>query len=256
MFKPEHFDELKKLVSGFNWELLISNPNSDLVQDWVAEVNGLLWEFDGPTSEDFQKKIGTLKNLWGGVNAGTLPNYDLNHDISDIKQFLKSKLVGMRREKEKILSGESVSDRKESLLKFGEPGKPGQPGGGGSVFIQAEHFNIAGGGKISADGGDYISTKGDKSPINVNYGTIKKPIAETMENIAKVMELVGKSQLKEDEKRQMIGNAEIVKASLIQPKPNKSILQQAWNGMQAAATIAGVTQLLQMIGTVVLPLLK
>lgn len=145
-------------------------------------------------------------------------------------------------------------------LKFGQPGKIGQPGGGGSVFIQAEHFNIVGNGRISADGGDYIvndnSTRGDNSPVHINYGTINESTAEAIENITKLMVKVGEAKLEEEEKRQLIGNAEIVKASLIQPNPDKNVLQKAWDGMQVAATIGGVAQLLQMIGAVVLPLLK
>lgn len=144
-------------------------------------------------------------------------------------------------------------------LTFGEAGKNGQPGGGGSVFIQAEHFNITGGGRISADGGDYIvndnSTKGDNSPVHINYGTINESTAEAIENITKLMILVGKSELNEKEKQQLIGNAEIVKASLIQPEPDKTILGKAWNGMQIASTVAGAAQLLQMVGQAVLPLL-
>jgi uncharacterized protein (TIGR02391 family) len=118
MFKPEHFDELSKLISSFSWELLISNPDSDFVQDWVAEINGLLWEFDSPSSDEFQKKIGKLKNLWGGVNAGTLTDYNLSHEVGDIKQFLKSKLVGMRREKDKILNNSVSISTPESNDKY------------------------------------------------------------------------------------------------------------------------------------------
>jgi hypothetical protein len=70
------------------------------------------------------------------------------------------------------------------------------------------------------------------------------------------MVLISEAQLKEEEKRQLIGNAEIIKASLIQPHPDKTILQNAWDGMQAASTIGGVAQLLQMIGIIVLPHLK
>ena len=57
MFKPEHFDELSLLLSSINWQSLVSDPNSDEIQDWIAKVHGILWEFDGPSAEDFQKKI-------------------------------------------------------------------------------------------------------------------------------------------------------------------------------------------------------
>ena len=155
---------------------------------------------------------------------------------------------------------ERPSSKTHPKMKFGEPGRNGQPGGGGSVFIQAEHFNISGGGKISADGGDHIinnnSTKGNNSPMHINYGTINESTAEAIENITKLMLLISDSQLDDKRKQQLIGNAEIVKASLIQPEPDRTILRRAWDGVQIASTIAGAVQLLQMIGHVVLPLLK
>lgn len=100
MFKPEHYDEMKSLLSEFDWQLMISDPNKDDVQEWVAKVNGLLWEFDSPSANEFQKKVDSLVNMWGGVKAGTLPNYDLNFDLNDIKQFLRIKVEGMRRLKD------------------------------------------------------------------------------------------------------------------------------------------------------------
>ena len=154
MFKPKDHDDFEKLISNFDWQSLAVDPNSDDVQDWVAKVNGLLWDFDSPSADEFQKKISWLVNMWGGVKAGTA-NSDLSYDIGLIKQFLRNKAEGMRREKEKILSGEKIGES-EPKLKFGELGQKGQPGGGGSIFIQAENFNMGGGGRISADGGDYI----------------------------------------------------------------------------------------------------
>lgn len=103
MFKPEDYDDFENLLSGFDWQSLISNPNVDNAQNWVAKVNGSLWDFDSPSANEFAKKIDSLVNMWSGVNAGTLPNYDLSYDVNDIKQFLRIKLEGMKREKEKIL---------------------------------------------------------------------------------------------------------------------------------------------------------
>jgi len=249
MFKPQHYDEMSELVSEFNWELLISNPNSDQVLDWVAEVNGLLWEFDGPSSEEFKKKIDSLKNMWGGVNAGTLPNYNLSQDVSDIKQFLKSKLVGMRREKEKINSKSNTSSQEKPLFKLGEAGLPGQPGSGGSIFIHAENFNMNGNGRISADGGGYVVQENE---VN-NLGTINIEISEVVNNLTKLTELVSESDLDEEDKRQLIGDIETVKAQSIKPNPDKTILKRSWQAVEVASSIAGAAQLIGMIGSFVLP---
>lgn len=105
MFKPKDYDDFEKLISDFDWQLLASNPHSDEVQDWIAKVNGILWDFDGPSSDEFLKKIAWLVNMWGGVKAGTV-NSDLSYDVGLIKQFLRNKAEGMRREKEKILGNE------------------------------------------------------------------------------------------------------------------------------------------------------
>ena len=59
MFKPEHYDEMKSLLSEFDWQLMLSDPNKDDVQEWVAKVSGLLWEFDSPSADGFQKKVNT-----------------------------------------------------------------------------------------------------------------------------------------------------------------------------------------------------
>lgn len=249
MFKSKDYDDFSNLISGFDWQLLESNPHLDAVQDWVAKVNGILWDFDSPSSNEFQKKISSLVNMWSGVKAGTV-NSDLSYDVGLIKQFLRNKAEGMRREKEKILSGDK-STTPEPKLKFGEPGQAGHPGGGGSIFIQTENFNINGG-RISADGGDYIVHSNELN----NFGTINHTIAETVKNITKLTNTVTQSNLDENEKRQLIGDIETIKAQIIKPTPDKTILQKVWDAVQVASTIGGAAQLLGSIGQVVLPLLK
>lgn len=250
MFKPQDYDDFDKLISDFNWQSLAADPHSDNVQAWVAKVNGILWDFDSPSADEFQKKISWLVNMWGGVKAGTV-NSDLSYDIGLIKQFLRNKAEGMRREKEKILSGEKMGGS-EPKLRFGEPGQNGQPGGGGSIFIQAENFNLAGGGRISADGGNYIVHQNELT----NFGTINQTVTETINNITKLTQAVSRSDLKETEKRQLIGDIETIKAQIIKPKPDKTILQKAWDAVQIASTIGGAAQLLGMIAPVVLNFLK
>ncbi|MCX6704559.1 MAG: hypothetical protein NTZ07_03915 [Candidatus Woesebacteria bacterium] len=100
MFKPEDYSEFKSLISSFDWNLLTQDPNTDPVQDWVASIYGILWEFDSPSAEEFQKKIKTLVNMWGGVRVGNFPSSVLEHDLSDIKQFLRIKAEGMKRLKD------------------------------------------------------------------------------------------------------------------------------------------------------------
>ena len=111
---------------------------------------------------------------------------------------------------------------------------------------------MAGGGKISADGGDYIVHQNELN----NFGTINQTLADTINNITKLTNTVNQSDLEEIEKRQLIGDIETIKAQIIKPKPDKTILQKAWDAVQIASTIGGAAQLLGLIGQVVLPLLK
>jgi len=176
MFKPKDYDDLDNLISGFDWQLLISNPNADGVQDWVAKVNGLLWDFDSPSANEFQKKIDSFTNMWGGVNAGTLPNYDLNHDVNDIKRFLRIKLEGMRREKEKVLSGDNtkLTEKKESISKpnFG-------------------NITISGGTVVFGDGAkitqvavrELVDALSEEIKEKVPESEEKKKVLQTLENI-------------------------------------------------------------------------
>jgi hypothetical protein len=246
--KQELVKELASLYQKLGVSRLYGFPNQKDSQEWIADVGSVLKNLD---EGDYQEFIRLSKTV--GLSE---IREERKKAAKEINQLLRRKVIEWKRYDFSSLDNENSQPK----LKFGELGQTGHPGGAGSVFIQAEHFNIVGNGRINANGGDYIindnSTKGHNSSVHINYGTINESTAEAIENITKIMVLVSKSQLKEDEKRQLIGNAEITKASLIQPHPDINVLQKAWNGMQVASTIGGVAQLLQMIRVIVLPLLK
>lgn len=174
----------------------------------------------------------------------------LNSGLDSAEAFLKTTLEEI--EIFGIVSQNKTDEPSIPSLKFGENGKNGRPGNGGSVFIQAQNFTVSGNGKISADGGDYIVHQNELN----NFGTINQVTAETINNITKLTHVVSQSELDEIDKRQLIGDIETIKAQIVKPKPNKTILQKAWDAVQIASTIGGAAQLLGMIGSVVLPLLK
>lgn len=250
--KQKLIQELISLHEKMSVERLIGYSRQQDAQDWLAEVAAIFKNLD---DGDHQEIVRLSKTI--NPTENRIKRTQAAHEIYN---FVRRKIAEYKRYDFNAEESPPPSSKIYPKLMFGEAGRNGQPGGGGSVFIQAEHFNITGGGRISADGGDYIvndnSTKGDNSPVHINYGTINESTAEAIENITKVMVLVGKSQLEEKEKQQIIGNAEIVKASLIQPEPDKTVLQKAWDGMQVASTIAGAAQLIQMVGAIVIPLLK
>lgn len=238
---------------------------TELIQKQIDEIDGLrsLHDAEDPkfkkwmqlTNAILEKKLPKNKaddfpsfhNFWPN-RIGPWDEEELKESLIQGLNDAEAYLQGLIEEIE-LLGEESDQNRNgEPKLKMGEAGSNGRPGGGGSIFIQAENFTISGEAKISADGGDNIS--------NIYYGTINQNTAEAIKKIAELMELVANSNLKENEKLQMIGDAEIVKASLIQPEPNKTILEKAWNGIQAASTVSGAVQLIQLISTFVLPHLK
>lgn len=211
-----------------------------------------------------EKKLGKKKSddfpsfseFWPN-HIGPWDNYELKDSLLKGLDTAEAYLNALVQEIE-ILGEESndnnpiSSSKTYPKLKFGEPGKPEQPGSGGSIFIQAENFTMTGNGRISADGGDYVVHKNELN----NFGTITQITAENINNLTKLTDLVGKSELAETEKRQLIGDIETIKAQIIKPTPDKSILQRSWEAIQIASTVGGAAQLLIMIGQYILPLLK
>ncbi len=220
-------------------------------------------EWEQLTNAIIEKRLGKEKknlndcNFWpnrvGPWEAEEL-RQALNEGLDSSEALIKALIQEIEIFGDETLSGNNPipSSKIYPKLKFGEAERPGQPGGGGSVFIQAENFTMNGGGRISADGGDYIVHQNELN----NFGTINQTIAETINNITKLTHTVSQSELDEADKRQLIGDIETIKAQIIKPKPDKTILQKAWNAVQIASTIGGAAQLLGMIGSNVLPLLK
>jgi len=140
-----------------------------------------------------------------------------------------------------------------SFIRNSQTARGGPDGGnggiGGSIFIHAENFNMNGNGRISADGGGYVVQENE---VN-NLGTINIEISEVVNNLTKLTELVSESDLDEEDKRQLIGDIETVKAQSIKPNPDKTILKRSWQAVEVASSIAGAAQLIGMIGSFVLP---
>lgn len=250
--KQKFVEELIKLYEDIDVNRLYAFPNQKDTQQWLSNVASLLKNLD---ESDYQEIVRLSKTV--GLSGS---REERKRAAQEINQFLGRKVAEWSRYDFSSLDSEDNSPK----IMFGEAGGPGQPGGGGSIFIQAQNFTLAPGGNISANGGDYIvhqnTTSGDNSSIQensgVSFGTIDQTTAETIQKITELMELIGKSELADEQKMQLLGNAEIVKASIIQPHPDKNILQKAWDGMQAASTIAGAIQLIQIIANSVLPHLK
>lgn len=222
-------------------------------------------QWDQITHAIIEKKLGKTKadnfpssyDFWPN-RVGPWGSEELKESLLKGLDIAEAYLNGLIQEIE--LLGEDTEGSNDLMqssktypkLKFGEVGKPGQLGGGGSVFIQAENFTMNGSGRITADGGDYVIHQNELN----NFGTINQTVAETINNITKLTYAVTQSKLSEEEKRQLIGDIETVKAQIIKPNPDKTILQKAWDAVQIASTIGGAAQLIGMIAPVIFSFLK
>lgn len=239
--KQKLVEELACLYEKLDVRRLYGFPNQRDTQQWLADVASVLKNLD---ENDYQELVRLGKTV--GLSGF---REERKKAAQEINQFLGRKVAEYKRYDFSSLDKE---EPRGPVLKFGEPGRAGQPGGGGSILIQAETFNMSGDGRISADGGDYIT---HQSKLN-NFGTINLTIEETVNNILKLTDIINKSNLDEAQKRQIIKDFRIIKTQITTSTPDKSILQKAWNAVQAASTIGGAVQLLGLIGQVVLPLLK
>lgn len=235
-------EELTNLCKKLDVARLYSFPRQEDTQEWLAEVAAVLKNLDEGDYQEFVKLSKVITPTEESRETRKKAAYE-------IKAFITRKVAEYKRYDFSSLDKEEPGG---PVLKFGEPGRAGQPGGGGSILIQAETFNMSGGGRISADGGDYIT---HQSKLN-NFGTINLTIEETVNNILKLTDIINKSNLDEAQKRQIIKDFRIIKTQITTSTPDKSILQKAWGAVQAASTIGGAAQLLGLIGQVVLPLLK
>jgi len=220
-------------------------------------------EWEQLTNAIIEKRLGKDKknlnycNFWPnriGPWEGEELKQALNEGLDSAEALLKALIQEVEILGEETLSNNSPfpSSKTYPKLKFGEPGRSGQPGSGGSIFIQAENFNMSRGERISADGGNNVIHLNELN----NFGTINQTIVEAVNNISKLTHIVSQSNLDETKKRQLIGDIETIKAQIIKPTPDKTILQKVWDAVQVVSTIGGAAQLLRSIGQVILPLLK
>lgn len=164
----------------------------------------------------------------------------LLHGLDCMKAFLETLI------REHELFGDEMQKEKgiEPVMRLGEAGRLGGGGGGGSIFIQAGTFHNNGG-KISADGGSGNYQQGEK--IAYQNISIVPEVAAQVENLKKISDAVALSDWSEEDKLQVIGDIETIKAQVVKPKPNFDIVKAAWGGMDKASKIAGAIQFIFLV---------
>lgn len=247
-------DLLKKQLEEISQLRNLPNAEHPNFKQWLQLTTAIIEKKLGKEKKDEFAWIQFWSNRIGPWSEEELKSA-LNEGLNSAEAFLKALIQEIEilgEGKTEDLTKRLPSSKTMPKLKFGQPGKAGRPGSGGSIFIQAENFTLSGSGRISADGGDNIVRLNELT----NLGTINQTTVNTINNVTKLTQLVSKSNLSEGEKRQLIGDIETIKAQIIKPEPDKTVLQKAWDAVQVVSKIGGAAQLLEIIGKAVLPLLK
>ena len=108
---------------------------------------------------------------------------------------------------------------------------------GNSDFQQAERYA---GINIKATGSNII-TLGDGNVVNARFEELHSKLTELKQAI------VGCKSLGEDQKLDMSVDVESIKDQLAKPKPNKTIVEHLWSGIEKAAAVAGLVEAVEKI---------
>jgi hypothetical protein len=112
---------------------------------------------------------------------------------------------------------------------------------GSSDFQQVERYA---GINIKAAGSNII-TLGDGNVVNAKFEELHNKLTDLKHAIA------GCSSLTEDQKLDMSVDIESIKDQLAKPKPDKTIIQHLWAGIEKAAAIAGLLEVVEKIGPLI-----
>lgn len=93
--------------------------------------------------------------------------------------------------------------------------------------------------KIEATGQNII-TLGDGNQINAKFSELGASLAE-------LRDAVTKSNVPEAQKLELVADLETIQSQLAKPVPNRGIVQAAWSGVKAAASINGCVALFQKV---------
>lgn len=96
---------------------------------------------------------------------------------------------------------------------------------------------------ISLEGGNNVLVLGD------NLGSITQTKGSSIDELNNLIKAVGKLELSEEEKMNLIGDVETIKSQLIKPNPSKIIIQGAWATISAASNISGAQDLISKVKT-------
>jgi len=97
--------------------------------------------------------------------------------------------------------------------------------------------------KIEATGQNII-TVGDGNQVDAKYGDLGQSLAELRDAITK-------SDAIETEKLSLVADIDTIQSQLAKPKPNRNIVQAAWETVKGAAAISGCASLVHNVSALI-----
>jgi hypothetical protein len=97
---------------------------------------------------------------------------------------------------------------------------------------------------ISAVGTNVI-TLGDGNVVNAKFEELHKLLDELQDRV------IAAEDIEDVTKLEIAADVESIKDQLAKPMPNKSVIKQLWEQVEIVATVSGVIDLVQKIGTLI-----
>ncbi len=85
-----------------------------------------------------------------------------------------------------------------------------------------------------------------------NYGSVSQTNIDAVRTLDELSEALQKSEeLTSEQKLEAVNNIDTIKNQIVSPKPNKQIINLAWNTVSAMATTAGATDFITKVTTLI-----
>lgn len=98
-----------------------------------------------------------------------------------------------------------------------------------------------------------VNAKGGIFVFGDNLGVIKQETVQSFDEINELIKVIKNSNILENEKRQVIGDAETIKAQLTKPIPEKSIIKKAWETIEKVGSIKETVELIKTLADMLHP---
>lgn len=117
--------------------------------------------------------------------------------------------------------------------------------GGPSVFTRDRFEGI----RIEATGQNII-TLGDGNQVNARFQALGESLSDLRERIKK------SDKIDETQKIELVVDVDTLQTQLARPTPNRPLVSQLWDGINRAASIAGLADAAAKVGALLAPLLS